>query len=489
MKKTGIWRFLLLGLGLRLRLASAEAASVTNDNVIEYGVDTSFPMHYNHVHTNYAWLASSNSNSDNNGNGSNRTKDDGSRQNPHDEPIQPLGDKQSFYDRYLQGCMKYHEAFNRSNDCITNEKGRIAMSLRQPKSMHNYTELGYAKIRAPTELFDMIQRFWSANRDQMVLESWTTGVSYVNHWESPTYMLYVEDAEYEGGGAVLQQAIWNSARDILSKWTQQEHLAECSLYGIRIYKQDAILAPHVDRLPLVISAIINVDQDVDEPWPLEVIGRDGKAVNVTMEPGDMVLYESHSIIHGRPFPLQGKFMANVFIHFEPTPTDNIEDINPTELPQYIIPGSEEEANWRKSFPTGYPAPIKHLEAKDAAIDGDTQFLRDMFTVDPSAIRASDSNGWQPLHQAIRYGHLDTVKALIDEFGANINRRTYRNKIPNEGGTPLYWAKHFRKDDGSIVKFLQDRGAIYLAPGDKYDDAGNTADDTESGEVGNGSGEL
>jgi hypothetical protein len=50
-----------------------------------------------------------------------------------------------------------------------------------------------------------------------------------------------------------------------------------------------VLATHVDRLPLVASAIINVDQDVDEPWPLEVIGHDGKAHNVTMVPGDLVL--------------------------------------------------------------------------------------------------------------------------------------------------------------------------------------------------------
>ena len=42
-------------------------------------------------------------------------------------------------------------------------------------------------------------------------------------------------------------------------------------------------------------------QDVDEPWPLEVIGHDGKAYNVTMEPGDLVLYESHSVIHGMYF--------------------------------------------------------------------------------------------------------------------------------------------------------------------------------------------
>jgi hypothetical protein len=60
----------------------------------------------------------------------------------------------------------------------------------------------------------------------------------------------------------------------------------------------------VDRLPLVSSAIINVAQDVDDPWPLEVIGHDGKAVNVTMMPGDMVMYESHSVLHGLPFPLK-----------------------------------------------------------------------------------------------------------------------------------------------------------------------------------------
>ena len=97
-----------------------------------------------------------------------------------------------------------------------------------------------------------------------------------------------------------------------------EELTQCSLYGIRVYKDGAILAPHVDRLPLVSSAIINVAQDVDEPWPLEVIGHDGKATNVTMEAGDMVLYESHSVIHGRPFPMKGRFMANIFVHFEPT---------------------------------------------------------------------------------------------------------------------------------------------------------------------------
>ena len=34
-----------------------------------------------------------------------------------------------------------------------------------------------------------------------------------------------------------------------------------------------MLATHVDRDPLISSAIINVDQSVTEPWPLEVYGK------------------------------------------------------------------------------------------------------------------------------------------------------------------------------------------------------------------------
>ena len=82
-------------------------------------------------------------------------------------------------------------------------------------------------------------------------------------------------------------------------------LTPVSQYGIRVYTEGAILSPHVDRLPLVSSCIVNVAQDVDEPWSLEVYDRQGRAVNVTMEPGDMVLYESGSPIHRYPFPLKG----------------------------------------------------------------------------------------------------------------------------------------------------------------------------------------
>lgn len=142
------------------------------------------------------------------------------------------------------------------------------------------------------------------------------GDTHTNHWEAKTYMLGVEDDKLVGGGFALKQRIWKAAESVLTQWIQTEadinakasdksnsraekiRLAPASLYGIRMYTEGAVLAPHVDRLPLVTSAIINVAQDVEEPWPLEVIGHNGIAYNVTLEPGDMLLYESHSVIHG-----------------------------------------------------------------------------------------------------------------------------------------------------------------------------------------------
>ncbi len=146
----------------------------------------------------------------------------------------------------------------------------------------------------------MISDFWKTNKDKESDEEWGEGNIYVNYWDNPSKMISVNDRNLVGGGQELHDSIWNVTKDLISEWTGQE-LQGSSVYGIRVYKEGAILSPHVDRLPLISSAIINVAQDVDEEWPLEVIGHDGKATNVTMEPGDMVLYESHSVLHGKKF--------------------------------------------------------------------------------------------------------------------------------------------------------------------------------------------
>jgi len=181
---------------------------------------------------------------------------------------------------------------------------------------------GFQKIKAPAHLHKALVEFWENNQQYQAKEKWNAGNTFTNHWHSPTYMLNIEDPRLPGGGEALKSMVIDTTREILHQWVSNsvvrlgednehdtsgnqmegEHcnvleLIPASLYGIRIYREKSILAPHVDRLPLVISAIVNVAQDVED-WPLEVYGHDGRVYNITMEPGDMVLYESHSIIHG-----------------------------------------------------------------------------------------------------------------------------------------------------------------------------------------------
>lgn len=122
-------------------------------------------MHHANVSTNYDWL-------------------------PHNQhageipvppeyqnmPIQYLGNKQAFHDNYMQGC---YDKYSKQR-CDENEQQRVEMSLQQPQSVYNYTELGFTKIRAPEHVFTLIQEFWERNKDKGSPEKWAKGNVYTN---------------------------------------------------------------------------------------------------------------------------------------------------------------------------------------------------------------------------------------------------------------------------------------------------------------------
>lgn len=448
-----------------------------------YGVDVSFPHQHERVSINYDYLPH---NDPAYASPSHPNYIASSPEEYRDMPVQRLGNRQDFYDHFLEGCRNHerdeHEA------CDETERDRIDMNLRQPQSMVNYTELGFVKVKTPPKVFQAILKFWEENKGGEEVEEWFTGNTYTNHWESPTWMLDVGDDRLPGGGAKLKNAIWETARHELERWTSQE-LTPTSLYGIRKYESGAVLATHVDRLPLVTSAIINVAQDVDEPWPLEVYGHDGVAYNVTMEPGEMILYESHSVLHGRPFPLVGRYYANVFIHFEPDghsrehgfDHDNDEHYESMlgirggfnhngGLPPYIVDGSLEAFQWRREHPKEEWEPRWAYEADDdegtgsngahyAAHVGDAETLAHIIE-NPQhrkdMIHEEDNNGWQPIHEAARGGHEDIVRILV-EHGVDINERTDWG----EGQSVLSLAYEHHDEDSSFVAFLKGLGAVAI----------------------------
>ncbi|CAM9397270.1 unnamed protein product [Chrysoparadoxa australica] len=189
------------------------------------------------------------------------------------------------------------------------EKNRIRLNVEQPSTVPHYTAVGYAKMKMPEDLYSSVLTWFRSNLDKKQSEGWENDYVYINFWDT--------DTDIVRAGGKLCKDLLRGLQPILQEWSGIP-LMETACYGIRTYHTGAILANHVDRIDThIISAIVNVDQEVEEPWPLYVKGHDGKAEAIYMSPGEIVLYESASVIHGRPNALQGNY-SNIFVHFKPT---------------------------------------------------------------------------------------------------------------------------------------------------------------------------
>ena len=115
----------------------------------------------------------------------------------------------------------------------------------------------------------------------------------------------------------LQREIREELQPICEKWCGKP-LKFTTVYGIRTYDRGATLQMHNDVEDThIISVIMNIAQQVDRDWPLEIDNHMFRRRSVLLRPGEMLLYEGARLPHGRPSPLEGEYYANVFVHFEP----------------------------------------------------------------------------------------------------------------------------------------------------------------------------
>ena len=262
----------------------------------EYGVDVSFPIHFNFI---------------------------GSKDLSSSKKV--FGnDRVETYSKYLQGCIKRYGGNEAHSSCRFNDEERMRLNRDQPKMQTNYTDVGFKKTKLSEETWDMLKKFWAGVKakenfpDSLTSEYWPEANTYINHWEI--------DSKIHHLNYMLKGVLWAEIEQKMREWIPAaSSFSKSSLYGVRVYREGHILATHVDRDPLISSAIVNVDQEVSEPWPLEVIGHDGFAHNITISPGEVILYESHSVLHGRPFELKGSYYANIFVHFKPQFEDESRD--------------------------------------------------------------------------------------------------------------------------------------------------------------------
>eukprot|EP00747_Dinoflagellata_sp_TGD_P082175 gnl/TRDRNA2_/TRDRNA2_161593_c0_seq1.p1 gnl/TRDRNA2_/TRDRNA2_161593_c0~~gnl/TRDRNA2_/TRDRNA2_161593_c0_seq1.p1 ORF type:complete len:349 (-),score=41.17 gnl/TRDRNA2_/TRDRNA2_161593_c0_seq1:244-1290(-) len=199
--------------------------------------------------------------------------------------------------------------------------------LTQTMVLPQFTSKGYKLVQAPQELWQELRANYRANRKIDRRESQFAGIGlYTNKDSIPRFIGNEEQHR-------LNREVTSQLLPILESWSGVK-LQPTNTYGVRVYMNGSTLFPHADTPGThIISAILHIDDDLDEPWPLEIEDHDGRVTAVSIPPGFMVLYESATCIHSRVTPMRGRDYGSVFVHYKPvgwswTPIDIAAAVTP-----------------------------------------------------------------------------------------------------------------------------------------------------------------
>lgn len=216
-------------------------------------------------------------------------------------------------------------------------EGEIERTLTREWTRHDRVSrtcspLGFKKGRLPDDVFASMGAFYYNNGDNRVREEWSGKGVFVNWWEVDVFFVQIP---------WKLKGLWQKRLlDLVEDWVGVE-LEQTDMYGLRRYEESARLLTHVDRETThAFSLIVNIYQaNLSEPWAVEVHDHDDRLHEVTMEPGDIVYYESAKCLHGRNKPLKGEgsYYVNLFTHYRPVGDPKwFEKPNPEGTPEPLI---------------------------------------------------------------------------------------------------------------------------------------------------------
>ena len=157
----------------------------------------------------------------------------------------------------------------------------------------------------------------------------------------------------------------------------------------------------------------------------------------------MIFYESHTVIHGRPYPLHGRYYANLFIHYEPI------GFNKSINNNNMINNNNENDYYNNNMNLYLAASYDDIITFKNIITKDNN-NRSLLLFKP------DKNGWYVLHEASRAGSYNIIQYLLQNYYYSYDTST-TNTATNDniinvrtnfgyGGTALYWAIRKRNEN-------------------------------------------
>lgn len=191
-----------------------------------------------------------------------------------------------------------------------NERWENYMQFTSSRMVPRFTELGFEVVSTPPEVAEMLK------------EAVDDGI---NNWDDLRFERKI-DAVYtpiQSKFVNMKGKEWEAIRALQGmheEWSGLK-LKPTSSYGVRLYQNGSSLVMHYDKINThVISSIVHIahlyDND-DEPWPIEIEDHYGKVHAVSLQPGQMLFYESAACLHGRRSKLKGKYYGSLFMHYQP----------------------------------------------------------------------------------------------------------------------------------------------------------------------------
>ena len=177
------------------------------------------------------------------------------------------------------------------------------------KEIPVYTDVGFKKDNLNKDLHKKVLDFYDKNSASLQAENVAGGYIETDGKGSASHTIEMPND--------LRDEIHESLLDKAEDWSGIR-LLPTYVYGVRIYNRGAILKPHRDREEThIIGVIVNIDQKVDTPWALEIEDHQKNVHEIFLSPGEVIFYESATLDHGRPAPLDGEKFVNVFCHYMP----------------------------------------------------------------------------------------------------------------------------------------------------------------------------
>lgn len=212
---------------------------------------------------------------------------------------------------------------NTKNDYRSFEKGvEVEWGESGRKQYHEFprfTKEGYKVLTLPKNLKKRLVDIWKNKREDFteeepVIYSSPLGTYIPN--PNGLKILPMEQVDPQ-----LTQEINDHVLQELIKWTGVTNLKHTATYGMREYSDGSRLRNHVDRPDThILSAIVHVGREnLRKEWPLLLFNRDSlpREVANSEDKDDLILYESATLVHGRPTVLEGDSFVNLFIHYAP----------------------------------------------------------------------------------------------------------------------------------------------------------------------------